>query len=134
MFRIISRNSVLATAGTALLATGAIFALAGSSDAATANRRPICNNIGFTAPTAVGGKVTIPVLNVAADPDLTPVRLVSAFGGSPVGTAQIVNNSLEFTRTSTAQGEVTLYWTVSDGSLTAQCFASAPDPTIIYPG
>ncbi|MDG4764383.1 hypothetical protein O7632_09745 [Solwaraspora sp. WMMD406] len=109
--------------------------MAGSSSATAAgeNRRPICNSIGFNLPTTVGGTVTIPVTDVAADPDLNPVALVSVFGGAPLGTVVISDNStpdishddvLIFTRTSSGQGSAHLYWTVSDGSLSAQCVAS----------
>jgi hypothetical protein len=127
--------SALVTAG---LATAAVVAATGGAAAATtANRRPVCNSIAFNLPTAVGGKVTIPVTDYAADPDLTPVRLVSVFnGGSPIGTVVISDNGtptvtnddvLAFTRTSAATGSVYLYWTVSDGSLSAQCVAQASD-------
>ncbi|TDO29858.1 hypothetical protein EV643_14325 [Kribbella sp. VKM Ac-2527] len=100
------------------------------------NRRPICDNLGFSLPSTVGGQVRIPVTDVAADPDVTPVRLVSVFGGAPVGSAVISDNGtpavlnddiLVFTRTSPEPGTVFLYWTVSDGSSSAQCGSHASD-------
>jgi hypothetical protein len=109
----------------------AVASVSGPVAAATANRRPVCNSLGFNLPTTVGTKVVIPVTDVAADPDLTPVHLVSVFnGGSAIGTVSISDNGtptifnddvLVFTLTSTTPGTVVLYWTVSDGSLSAQC-------------
>jgi hypothetical protein len=122
-----ARRAATAALAAGLLGAGTAVVVASSSDATTINRRPICNDIGFNQPTTVGGTVTIPVLDVAADPDLTPVRLVEVFGGAPVGSALISNNALVFTRTTTTRTSVYLYWTVSDGALTAQCVASAFD-------
>jgi hypothetical protein len=134
------RVSVLAAA-VAVAVAGVLAAvdLSGPAAAAPANRRPICNNLGFNLP-PLGGSVRIPVLDVSADPDLTPVRLVSVFnGGSPIGTVTISDNGtptvpgddvLVFTLTSATPGTVVLYWTISDGSLTAQCqsYASNEPP------
>jgi hypothetical protein len=103
----------------------------GAAVGATENLRPICNTTGFNPPAAVGGKVIIPVHKVAADPDVEPVQLVSLFGGAPIGTARISGNDIEFTLTSDEPGETWIYWTISDGSLTAQCTAygsNAPLP------
>lgn len=107
-----------------------------AAQAAVPNRRPVCNNIYFNLPSAVGDSVTIPVTDVAADPDLTPIRLTDVFGGAPIGSATISDNGtptipnddvLVFTRASSTRGSVTLYWTVSDGSLSAQCQAYGND-------
>jgi hypothetical protein len=127
-------SAIAAAAG---LTAGGI-AVAGSTDAAATlpNRRPVCNDIGFNIPTTVGARVRVPVTDVAADPDLTAVRLTSVFGGAPVGSAVISSNGtptipnddvLVFTRTSTTRLSVYLYWTVSDGSLDAQCLAIGSD-------
>jgi len=127
-------SAVAASAAVTVAGVLAATSLGGSASAATPNRRPICNGLGFNLP-AVGGKVTIPVTDVAADPDLTPVRLVSVVDyGSPIGTATISDNGtptilnddvLVFTLTSATPGTVYLYWTVSDGSLSAQCLSDA---------
>jgi hypothetical protein len=122
---------VAAAAGVAAAGMLIASALVGQAAGATANLRPICNSLYFNPPAAVGGKVTIPVHEFAADPDVTPVKLVSVFGGSPIGTAAISGNDLVFTLTSSTPGETYLYWTISDGSLTAQCVAygsNAPPP------
>jgi hypothetical protein len=74
---------------------------------ATANLRPICNNLYFNPPAEVGGKVIIPVHEFAADPDVTPVQLVSVFGGAPIGTAAISGNDVVFTLTSSTPGRPT---------------------------
>ncbi len=113
---------VAAAAAAAAVAIIAASALIGPAAGATADLRPICNNLGFNLPSSVGGTVTIPVHTVAADPDVTPVKLVSVFnGGSAIGTVAISGNDLVFTLTSSTPGTVTLYWTISDGTLTAQC-------------
>jgi hypothetical protein len=117
------------------LAAGVVTA-GGGAEAAGPNRRPICNSLPwFTLPSTVGGQVEIPVLDHAADPDVEAVRLVSVFssGVGPLGTAQITDNGtrLVFTRTNAGPGTAEVYWTVSDGSLTAQCQAhtsNMPDP------
>jgi hypothetical protein len=122
---------VAAAAGIAAAGTLIVSALVGQAAGATANLRPICNSLSFNPPAAVGGKVTIPVHEVAADPDVTPVTLVSVFGGAPIGTATISGNDLVFTLTSSTPGETYIYWTISDGSLTAQCVSygsNAPPP------
>jgi hypothetical protein len=77
-------------------------------------------------PARVGEKVTNSIRAFAADPDLTPVRLVSAANyGAPIGTVRIAgDHELEFTLTSSTPGTVYLYWTVSDGSLSStECAA-----------
>jgi hypothetical protein len=118
----------------AILATGVFLAVAGIVGTAaaggppageTANLRPICNGFYFNMP-AIGGTVTISVRPYAADPDLTPVSLVSVFNaGAPIGTVRVAGqHELEFTLTSSTPGTVYLYWTISDGSLTAQCSAT----------
>jgi hypothetical protein len=76
------------------------------------------------------------VTDVAADPDLAPVRLVSVFnGGSPIGTVTISDSGtptvtnddvLVFTLTSATPGTVVLYWTISDGSLSAHASRTPP--------
>jgi hypothetical protein len=125
----------LAVAAVAVAAAGLVAAdLGDAAQASTPNRPPICNNLDFTLPNAVGAKVTIQVMDVAADPDLTPVRLVSVVNVSNIGTVAISDNgtptvpgddTLVFTLTSSTPGTVTLYWTISDGSLKAQCAAYA---------
>ena len=111
----------------------AVLTVGGDAGAATANLRPICNNLNFGWPAAAGGSVVIPVGQFAADPDLDRITLVSVFSGGPSpGTVTISNTgasgpgtaALTFTASS-ATGSVVLYWTVSDGSLTAQCQADA---------
>jgi hypothetical protein len=120
------RTAILAV--TAFLAAGLVAATAagGPKNGADANLRPICNGVFFNMPGGVGQSVTISIRPYAADPDLTPVRLVSAFnGGAPIGTVRVAgDHELEFTLTSSEPGTVYLYWTVSDGSLTAQCSAT----------
>jgi hypothetical protein len=117
-----------------VVATAAGLSAGGDARAATANLRPICNNTYFNLPTSVGGSVSIPVGQVAADPNLDSIRLVSVFnGGSNIGTVAISNSgasgpgtaALSFKLTSSTPGSVFLYWTISDGSLDAQCQASA---------
>jgi hypothetical protein len=104
---------------------GAAGGLAGSASAATPNRRPICNNVDFTMPVGGGGgKVFIPVLDFAADPDVTPVRLISVLDiGTHMGTATIVPGGILYTLTNPTVGIVDLEWTVTDGSLQASCDA-----------
>jgi hypothetical protein len=120
------RTAILAV--TAFLTAGLVAATAagGPATGADANLRPICNGVFFNMPGGVGQSVTISIRPYAADPDLTPVRLVSVFNaGAPIGTVRIVgDHQLEFTLTSSTPGTVYLYWTVSDGSLTAQCSAT----------
>ncbi|MCI0689917.1 MAG: hypothetical protein L0Y54_22165 [Sporichthyaceae bacterium] len=122
------RKSLLATA---LLATTALVAgsVTNGALAAGTNRRTICNGTYANVP-PLGQSVTIPVTDFAADPDLTPISLVSVFGGGQLGTVVIPNNGtpsipnddvLVFTRTTNAEVLVFIYWTVSDGALTAQC-------------
>lgn len=117
-------------------ATGLVAVASVNAAASTENRRPVCNNIGFNIPRSVGAGVQIPVTDVAADPDLTRVRVTSVFGGAPVGSAVISDSGtptvpnddvLVFTRTSTTRLSVYLYWNVSDGSLEAQCLAIGQD-------
>ena len=110
----------------ACLAGVAIVAAGGTAQGTTTNLRPICNGVFFNMPARVGDTVTISVRPYAADPDLTPVTLVSAFNaGAPIGTVRIAGQrELEFTLTSSTPGTVYLRWTVSDGSLTAQCSAT----------
>lgn len=116
-----------------VLAGGVVAA--GGADAAGVNRRPVCNSTYFNVPTPVGASVNVRVLDFAADPDLTPVRLVSVFdvGWPRLGTVVISDSGtpgvpgddvLVFTRTENT-GTASLYWTVSDGSLSAQCSAYA---------
>jgi hypothetical protein len=119
-------------AAVALAAGVSISAAAGggggsASGTQAADLRPICNNLGFNLPTSAGQSVTIPTHSVAADPDVTPVKLISVFGGSNLGTVAISVNDLVFTRTNPSPGSVTLYWTISDGTLTAR--AKRPHPT-----
>ncbi len=116
--------------GVAVLAAALVAAGAASAPAATPNRAPICNQIGFNIPSSVGASVPIPALDVAADPDRTPVTLNSVFGGAPVGSVVISDGQLVFTRTGTTSMSVYLYWTVTDGTLQAQCQAIgwAPPP------
>ena len=125
---------VVAATGLVVVAAAVVLATGGDAGATTANLRPICNNMNFNLPTAVGGSVVIPVGQFAADPDLDPITPVSVFnGGSNIGTVAISNTgasgpgtaALTFKLTSSATGSVALYWTVSDGSLTAQCQADA---------
>jgi hypothetical protein len=126
---IVPVTALAAVAATGILASSA----AGGKAASTANIRPICNGIFFNMPPGVGQSVTIPVHTVAADPDVTPVQLVAVANyGDPIGTAQISGNDLVFTLTSSTPGTVYLYWTISDGELTAQCTSTgsneeAPD-------
>ena len=121
------RVAILASA--AFLAVAGIVAAAaagGRAADATTNLRPICNGVFFNMPAQVGDTVTISIRPYAADPDLTPVTLVSAFNaGAPIGTVRIAGqHELEFTLTSSTRGTVYLRWTVSDGSLTAQCLST----------
>jgi hypothetical protein len=104
----------------------AATAAGGPATGAAPNLRPICNGVFFNMPGSVGQSVTISIRPYAADPDLTQVRLTSAFnGGAPIGTVRVAgDHELEFTLTSSTPGTVYLYWTVSDGSLTAQCSAT----------
>jgi hypothetical protein len=122
--RLAKRMSISAAAA-GVVAAGGLAASAGVGGAAhtTANLRPLCDTVYFNPPATVGGKVIIPVHEFAADPDVTPVQLVSVFGGAPLGTARISGNDVEFTLTSSTPGETYVYWTFSDGSLTAQCTA-----------
>ncbi|MFY1636779.1 hypothetical protein ACN27F_26470 [Solwaraspora sp. WMMB335] len=126
-------------AAATVVGLAAVSLTAASSAGATTsadNRRPVCKSIGFNLPTTVGGTVTIPVTDYAADPDLTPISLVGVFGGAPLGSVAISDSGtsattnddvLIFTRTSGSRGSAHLYWTVSDGSLDAQCTASGYD-------
>jgi hypothetical protein len=120
------RTAILAV--TAFLAAGLVAATAagGPATGAGANLRPICNGLFFNMPGGVGQSVRISIRPYAADPDRTAVRLVSAFnGGAPIGTVRVAgDHELEFTLTSSTPGTVYLYWTISDGSLTAQCTAT----------
>jgi hypothetical protein len=140
---------VATTAGLAVVAVAAVLAAGGAAGAAAANLRPICNNLNFNLPTSVGGSVSIPVGQFAADPDLDPITLVSVFnGGNNIGTVTISNTgasgpgtaALKFTLTGSQTGSVFLYWTVSDGSLEAQCSADAssvppgPGAPVVLPG
>jgi hypothetical protein len=117
-----------------VVATAAGLTAGGDARAATPNVAPICNNTYFNLPTSVGGSVSVPVGQFAADPNLDSIRLVSVFnGGSNIGTVTISNTgasgpgtaALSFKLTSSTPGTVYLYWNVSDGSLIAQCTASA---------
>jgi hypothetical protein len=112
-------------AGLAAAAAALLAVVARPASGQSADIRPICNNVGFTIPAGVGQKVTIPTHQFAADPDVTPVKLVSVFGGSNLGTVAIAGNDLVFTRTKAVTGTVTLFWTITDGTLSAQCQASA---------
>ena len=67
----------------------------------------------------------IPTHQFAADPDVTPVKLVSEFGGTNLGTVAISGNDLLFTLTKATPGTTTIFWTISDGTLSAQCTATA---------
>ncbi len=91
---------------------------------ATDNLRPICNDFIFNMPGRVDESVTISIRPYAADPDLTPVRLVSAANyGAQIGTVRVAgDHELEFTLKTSTPGTVWLYWTISDGSLTTHCF------------
>jgi hypothetical protein len=130
---------VAAATGLAAAAAAAVLTAANDAGAATPNLRPICNNLNFNLPASVGGSVSVPVGQFAADPDLDPIRLVSVFNaGNNIGTVAISDTgasgpgtaALTFTLTSSAPGTVDLLWTVSDGSLQAQCgsFASNVPP------
>jgi hypothetical protein len=126
-----------AVAGLVAVTAAAVLTAGGEAGAATPNLRPICNELDFAMP-AAGGSVLIPVGQAAADPDLDPVRLVSVSGGGNAGTVAIANTgasgpgtaAIVFTLTSSTPVTVSLYWTVSDGSLQAQCgsFASNVPP------
>jgi hypothetical protein len=122
------KRSSIRFAAACLAAVGIIAAVAadGPAKGATANLRPICNGVFFNMPAQVGDTVTISIRPYAADPDLTSVTLVSVFNaGAPIGTVRIAGqHELEFTLTSSTRGTVHLYWTVSDGSLTAQCLST----------
>ncbi len=118
---------VAAAAGLAAARIPLASAVAGRATEATANVRPICNDLIFNLPGGVGDTVTIPVHEFAADPDVEPVKLVAVFAvfnsATKIGTAKISGNDLVFTLTSSTPGTVYLYWTISDGSLSAQCVA-----------
>jgi hypothetical protein len=114
---------VAATAGLVAATVLAASAVVGGAVGATENIRPICDNTYFNPPSTVGGTVIIPVHKFAADPDVTPVKLVSLFVTGSLGTARIVGNDVEFTLTSSTPADARIYWTFSDGSLTAQCTA-----------
>jgi hypothetical protein len=114
-----------------LIAAITIWAHPGRASGQSADIRPICNNLFFNIPTSVGQRVLIPTHAFAADPDVTPIKLVSIFGGTNLGKPTISGNDILFTRTSTNTGTTTIFWTISDGTLTAQCTASgtnAPPP------
>ena len=136
--RLVRPRRVAATTGLVVVAAAAVLT-GGGAGAATPNLRPICNERDFSLPASMGESVSIPVGLVAADPDLDPIRLVSVFNaGSSIGTVAISNSgasgpgtaALTFTLTSSTPGTVDLLWTVSDGSLQAQCgsFASNVPP------
>ena len=128
---------VAVAAGLVAAAAAAVLTAANAAGAATPNLGPICNEFDFAMP-AVGQSVTIPVGQRAADPDLDPIRLVSVFGGSNLGTVVIADNgapgpgtaAIRFTLLTSTPVTVSLYWTVSDGSLEIQCgsFASNVPP------
>jgi len=120
------KRIAVVVASVVLTIAGVVVAggLTGPATAATVNRRPICNSIYFNLPNA-GGSVVIPVLDFAADPDLTPVRVVSVSGQSGIGTVTITGSGLLFTLTANFPVTVWLNWTISDGALTATCSASA---------
>lgn len=116
------RASVVVVVSAGVVVAGGVAA--GGAEAAGVNRRPVCNSRNFNLPTAVGGQVTIPVLDHAADPDVTPVRLVSVSdrGWPRLGTVVISDNGtphvpnddvLVFTRTENI-GTASLYWGVSN--------------------
>ena len=124
---------IVAATGLAVVAAAAVLT-GGGAGAATPNLRPICHVRDFSLPASVGQSVSIPVGQFAADPDLDSIRLVSVFnGGSNIGTVAISNTgasgpgtaTLSFKLTTSTPGSVFLYWTVSDGSLNAQCQANA---------
>jgi hypothetical protein len=120
-----------AAAGVGLIVAIAAAVHPGRATGQTADIRPICNSIYFNVPTTVGQRVLIPTHAFAADPDITPIKLVSIFGGTNLGTPRISGNDILFTRTNANTGTTTIFWTVSDGTLTAQCTASgtnAPPP------
>jgi hypothetical protein len=123
-----TKRTWILTVPASIAAAGLLAATAvgGPAAGATANFRPLCDTVWFPMPARVGETVTISIRAFAADPDLTPVKLVSAFNaGAPIGTVRIAgDHELEFTLTSDTPGTVYLYWTVSDGSLTAQCSAT----------
>lgn len=127
MFRTTLAKRITIVAASAALAAVAILttsALAGRVTGESYNLRPICNDFGFNMP-GVGESVTISIRPYAADPDLTPIRLVSAANyGAQIGTVRVVgDHEFEFTLTSSTPGAVWLYWTITDdGSLTTQCF------------
>ena len=126
MFRTtLARRTSIVTAASGLVAAGvlAASALSGAAAGSATNIRPICDNTYFNPPAEVGGTVIIPVHKFAADPDVETVQLVSLFVVGTLGTARIVGNDVEFTMTSSEPGEARIYWTFSDGSLTAQCTA-----------
>ena len=125
-------RSVLVTA-TALALIVVLATVVGPSLAAgqSSDTRPICNSLNFNIPSAVGQRVLIPTHQFAADPDVTPVRLASVFGGSNLGRVTISGNDVLFTRTNSSTGTATIFWTISDGTLSAQCTATgsnAPPP------
>jgi len=124
---------VAAAAGLVAVAAAGVLTAGGKAGAATPNLRPICNELDFAMP-AVGQSVLIPVGQVAADPDLDPITLVSVFGPlASQGTVTIANNgasgpgtaAIRFTLLTSAPTTVTLYWTFSDGSQIAQCGSMA---------
>jgi hypothetical protein len=127
--RLVRQSWVAAATGLVVVAVAAVLS-GGGAGAATTNLRPVCNERDFSLPASVGESVSIPVGQFAADPDLDPIRLVSVFNaGENIGTVVISNTgasspgaaALKFTLTSSTPGTVDLLWTVSDGSLQAQC-------------
>jgi hypothetical protein len=125
------RLALPAGATVGLIAAIATGVHPGRAAGQTADVRPICNSIHFNIPTTVGQQVLIPTHAFAADPDVTPIKLVSIFGGTNLGTPRISGNDVLFKRTNTNTGTATIFWTISDGTLTAQCTATgtnAPPP------
>src|SRR6266511_3900635 len=108
---------VAAAAGLGAVGILAANAVAGQARGTTANLRPICNNNVFNMPASLGETVTISIRAFAADPDVTPVKLVAAANyGAQIGTVRVAgDHELEFTLTSSTPGTVNLYWTISDG-------------------
>ena len=125
------RAALIATAMLAVLVVVATIARPGSAAGQSSDTRPICNSLFFNIPPTVGQRVLIPTHEFAADPDVTPVKLVSVFGGSNLGSVAISGNDVLFTRTKATTGTATIFWTISDGTLSAQCTATgsnAPPP------
>lgn len=123
--------ALTATAMLGLLVVVVMVVRPGSAAGQSSDIRPICNSLFFNIPPAVGQRVLIPTHQFAADPDVTPVKLVSVFGGSNLGSVAISGNDVLFTRTSGSTGTATIFWTISDGTLSAQCTATgsnAPPP------